>query len=173
MQAGYATAKSDFSVPTFLDGNGRQHYGSRQREAVVDRARSKNPCMYGCTWRGSREMSWSPVVEGRRSHGEVHGHTPMMNGRDKSDSFVVPEKRANKAAPAAAERVEERELAKGNSREQNASRTQRRANARSALARIRKVGHRDRKKRATLVRLCYVDSDGRLRVNTRGRSPVR
>ena len=49
-----------------------------------------------------------------------------MNERGKSDSPVVPAKPPNKVAHAAAEVVEERGLAKGNTDEQNAPRTQRR-----------------------------------------------
>ena len=60
-----------------------------------------------------------------------------MNEHDESDSPIVPWKQTNKAATAVAEPVEGRELAKGNSREQNASRTQCRNDAPSALERIR------------------------------------
>jgi RNA-directed DNA polymerase len=62
-----------------------------------------------------------------------------MNEHDESDSLIVPRKQANKTAKAAAEPVEGRGLAKGNSRELNASRTQRRNDAPSALERIREV----------------------------------
>ena len=59
-----------------------------------------------------------------------------MNGHRKSDSSVVPEKFPNKAGPkAVAEEMEGRELAKGNPRQQNASRTQRRHDAPGALER--------------------------------------
>ena len=54
-----------------------------------------------------------------------------------ASSDPTPRKQANKTAKAAAEPVEGRGLAKGNSREQNASRTQCRADAPSALERIR------------------------------------
>ena len=47
-----------------------------------------------------------------------------MNDRGKSDSRVVPAKLANKAGQPVAELVEERRLAKGNTGQQNASRTQ-------------------------------------------------
>ena len=75
-----------------------------------------------------------------------------MNEHDESDSLIVPGKQANKAARAAAEPVEGRGLAKGNSREQHASRTQCRNDAPSALERIR---------------------EGNLLVMTQGKSPVR
>ena len=47
-----------------------------------------------------------------------------MNERGKSDSPVVPAKPSNKVAAAAAEAVEGRGLAKGNTVQQNALRTQ-------------------------------------------------
>ena len=61
----------------------------------------------------------------------------MMHGRGKSDSSVVPEKPPNNAGEPGAEEGEGRGLAKGNSRERNALRTQRRAGALSALERVR------------------------------------
>ena len=63
----------------------------------------------------------------------------MMDDRGKSDSPVVPEKSPNKAAEPAAEAVEGRGLAKGNSPERNALRTQSRAGAPSALERVRQA----------------------------------
>jgi hypothetical protein len=77
-----------------------------------------------------------------------------MNEHDESDSFVVPQKQANKAARAAAESVEGRELAKGNSQETHASRTQSRNGAPGGLERIR-------------------ETSLRVSLSTQGRSPVR
>jgi len=76
----------------------------------------------------------------------------MMNGHGKSDSSVVPQKSPNKAGhEAAAEEVEGRELAKGNSRQQNAPRTQSRSGAHSALERVREEAAKDRKMRFTAL----------------------
>jgi group II intron reverse transcriptase/maturase len=75
----------------------------------------------------------------------------MMNGHGKSDSSVVPTKPPNKAALAVAEGLEGRGLAKGNSREQNALRTQGRASAQSALERVRRAVGKDRKQRLTAL----------------------
>jgi len=75
----------------------------------------------------------------------------MMDGRGKSDRSVVPEKRPNKAGRPAAEAVEGRGLAKGNSLGQNAFRTQRRADASSALERVREAARRDRRQRFTAL----------------------
>jgi RNA-directed DNA polymerase len=63
----------------------------------------------------------------------------MMDGRGKSDSLVVPEKPSNKAGRPVAERVEGRGLAKGNSLEGSACRTQGRESASSALERVRQA----------------------------------
>ncbi len=64
----------------------------------------------------------------------------MTNGRGKSDSSTVPTKPPNNAEGPAAEAVEGRGLAKGNSPERNAFRTQGREDAPSALERVRVPG---------------------------------
>jgi RNA-directed DNA polymerase len=87
----------------------------------------------------------------------------MMNGSGKSDSPIVPRKPPNKAEGPAAEVVEERGLAKGNSRGQNAPRTQgRTSGAPSALDRVRQAARKDRKQRFTAL-LHHVHDVGRLR----------
>ena len=63
----------------------------------------------------------------------------MMDGRGKSDRSIVPEKFSNKALAQAAEGMEGRDLAKGNLQERNASRTQSRTGAPSALERVRQA----------------------------------
>ena len=69
----------------------------------------------------------------------------MMNGHGKSDGPVVPEKSPNKAGhEAAAEEMEGRGLAKGNPRQQNASRTRSRSGAHSALERVREAAGKGR-----------------------------
>lgn len=75
----------------------------------------------------------------------------MMDERGKSDGSVVPGKLPNKAEEPAAEAVEGRGLAKGNSRERNALRTQRRDGATSALERVRQAARRDKKQRFTAL----------------------
>lgn len=75
----------------------------------------------------------------------------MMNGHGKSDGPIVLTKPPNKAVRAVAEGVEGRGLAKGNSREQNALRTQGRASAQSALERVRRAVGKDRKQRLTAL----------------------
>ena len=75
----------------------------------------------------------------------------MMYGDGKSDTAVVPRKLPNKAAEPAAEAVEGREVAKGNSDERNVLRTQCRESALSALDRVRDAARRDRKLRFTAL----------------------
>jgi hypothetical protein len=74
-----------------------------------------------------------------------------MNETRKSDSPAIPMKSPNKAGQSAAEGAEERGLAKGNLPQQNASRTQRRQGAPSALERVRLAAARDRKMRFTAL----------------------
>ncbi len=74
-----------------------------------------------------------------------------MNDREKSDGAVVPKKPPNKAERLAAEVVEGRAPAKGNTDEQNASRTQRRTDTPSALDRVHQAARGDRKQRFTAL----------------------
>jgi len=62
-----------------------------------------------------------------------------MNDIEKSDSVVVPLKRANKGDKPPAEPVEERTLAKGNAHQTTTTRTQRRDSVSSGLAGVRKA----------------------------------
>ena len=75
----------------------------------------------------------------------------MMNDGGKSDRPMVPTKLPNKAGRLAAEVVEGRGLAKGNTDQQNAPRTQRRTRAPSALDRVREAARRDRKAKFTAL----------------------
>ena len=75
----------------------------------------------------------------------------MMNGPRKSDRPVVPLKSPNKAGSPDAEEMEGRGLAKGNLPQQNASRTPSRADAPSALERVRQAAKRDSKMQFTAL----------------------
>src|SRR6266481_4419411 len=75
----------------------------------------------------------------------------MTNGPGKSDSSVVPEKSPNNAGQPVAEGTEGRGLAKGNLRQQNASRTPSRSNALSALEGVRQAAGKDKKLRFTAL----------------------
>ena len=75
-----------------------------------------------------------------------------MNGHGKSDRPVVPVKSPNNAGPEpVAEGMEGSGLAKGNLPQQNASRTPSRADAPSALERVRQAARADRKLRFTAL----------------------
>lgn len=75
----------------------------------------------------------------------------MKHGREKSDRVVVPAKSPNNAERSVAEAMEARTLAKGNSRERNAPRTQRRPSTPSALERVRQAAKKDRKQHFTAL----------------------
>ncbi len=74
-----------------------------------------------------------------------------MNDSEKSDERVVPTKSPNEAGMPAEEAMEGRRSAKGNTEEQNASRTQRRNSAPNALDRVLEAARRDRKKQFTAL----------------------
>src|SRR5208283_926245 len=74
-----------------------------------------------------------------------------MSAREKSDLSEVAEKRANKAASAAAELVERRDGAKENAELQSTVRTQSRAAVTQAQARIREAVIRNRQDRLTAL----------------------
>ena len=81
--------------------------------------------MHGIFMRENREIPDRPFLMVDGPHREGRGRKPVMNGQGKSDRPVVPAKLPNNAAPAAAaEVVEGRGLAKGNTDQQNAPRTQ-------------------------------------------------
>jgi RNA-directed DNA polymerase len=75
----------------------------------------------------------------------------MTNDSRQSHSPVVPGNPSNNAPERAAETGEERGLTKGNSPERTASRTQRRADAPSALERVRQAARRDSRQRFTAL----------------------
>ena len=75
-----------------------------------------------------------------------------MTERGKSDRPVVPKKSSNKGRPVrSAEGMEERGLAKGNSRRQTSHRAQDRERLQSALERIRQVAARDKETKFTTL----------------------
>jgi RNA-directed DNA polymerase len=86
----------------------------------------------------------------------------MMNDHGKSDRPAVPEKSPNNTGQPAAEGMEGRGLAKGNLRQQNASRTPSRTDVHSALERVRQAARRDKKMRFTAL-LHHVYDIDRLR----------
>jgi RNA-directed DNA polymerase len=75
----------------------------------------------------------------------------VKHGPGKSDRSVVPTTSPNKAGQPAAEAAEGRDLAKGNTAEQHAPRTQSRTRAPNALDRVREAAKKDKAKRFTAL----------------------
>ena len=75
----------------------------------------------------------------------------MMHGPEKSDSAIVATKPANKAASAAAERVERRAGTEGNAEQSRTQRTQRRASVSPGLDRVRDAARQRKKERFTAL----------------------
>jgi hypothetical protein len=108
--------------------------------------------MRGISMRENREIPCpSADDESGGRVGKAAGRTPMMYRQGKSDSSVVPTKAPNNAAATAAEGPEGRELAKRNTGQSTAFRTQSRGDAPSALDRVREVARRDRQVRFTAL----------------------
>ena len=74
--------------------------------------------------------------------GKVTSQKPAVYADEKSDNSVVPEKLSNNGF-CSAETMEERELAKGNSEQPSAPRTQSRTSALSGLLAVRQAARRD------------------------------
>ena len=143
--------------------NRRQHGRERHRKLSAGPARSEAPCTRGIFLDGNREVPKLLGADGASGRiGKADGRTLMMNDSGKSDRPVVPGKSPNKAGQTAAEVMEGRGLAKGNTNQQNASRTQSRKSAPSALERVRQAARKDRRKKFTAL-LHHVTVD-RLRV---------
>jgi hypothetical protein len=75
----------------------------------------------------------------------------MMHRQEQSDSSVRPKKSSNKAGRPVAEGLQERELAKRNSRQSTALRTQGRVRVLRGLEQIRQVAQRDTEVRFTAL----------------------
>ncbi len=71
-------------------------------------AESKTWCMYGNFKRENREIPSAPRLRSRGRLVNLTEGTANMYADGKSDDFIVPSTRANKAATAVAESVEER-----------------------------------------------------------------
>jgi RNA-directed DNA polymerase len=81
----------------------------------------------------------------------------MMHGRGKSDPVIGAVKPANKAAPTAAELVEQRPGAEGNASQQSAHRAQDRESVSQALERIRHAARSAVRRQAPKVRAVCIN----------------
>ena len=96
-----------------------------QGESDVTPTESKTTRTVGNFPRGSREIPETSISSEMDRSEKARCHTSDMHVSGKSDSLVVPEKRANKAGlPTAAESVEERRLTKENAEQSILVRTQ-------------------------------------------------
>lgn len=131
----------------------------RNRQSSGGPARSQTRSTCGTSSRENREIPRSPARDGAAGRtGKAIGRTPVMYDQGKSDRPIVPAKLPNNAGQPAAEVVEGRGLAKGSTDEQNASRTQCRTSAPSALDRVREVAARNKGMQFTAL-LHHVDID--------------
>ena len=129
------------------------------REPPADPARSKNLSMYGTSMRENRETPRSPdhmIRVGTLREGQWP--KPEMHGRGESDRPVLPAKAPNKAGQPAAEALEERGLAKGNTGSETHPGLSAGTGVSSGLDRVRQAARRDKDARFTAL-LHHVDVD--------------
>lgn len=108
--------------------------------------------MRGNSSHGNREVLFPPAADGAAGRaGKGASPKPATNGSGKSDRLVVPKNSPNKAGSSVAEAGEGRSLAKENTDEQNAPRTQCRKSAPSALDRVREAARRNKEARFTAL----------------------
>jgi RNA-directed DNA polymerase len=84
------------------------------RKPPMDAAESKTLSMRGNSMHGNRETLETPAPHGEGRSEKAECRTADMHVSRESDGPIVPEKRANKAGPPAAESVEGRGPTKGN-----------------------------------------------------------
>jgi len=109
--------------------------------------------------RENREISPPPGGGAPGRIGKAEGRNPMTHGGEKSDGSIVPAKSPNNAGRPAAEAVEGRDPAKGNSGQADTCRTQSRSQSvSSGLDRVRETARRNKEARFTAL-LHHVDVD--------------
>jgi hypothetical protein len=113
--------------------------------------------MYGVSMRENREIPRSPVglIAGQAAQARP-GRNPGMHEGGKSDSPVVPAKPPNKAGKPAAEVVEERGLAEGNTDGLTCPGRRAGSGVSSGLDRVREVARKDKDARFSAL-LHHVD----------------
>lgn len=102
-----------FGMPMLLsEAEGNTEHGVI-RQSCSDPARSETLCTSGSPSHRNWEISAVPGAQASSGAGKAKSRNPAVNGAEKSDTSVVPEKLSNKG-PVPAEIVEERDVAKGN-----------------------------------------------------------
>src|SRR5664280_930353 len=137
----------------------------------MDPTQSENPCMYTNLY--AREQG-DPMVtrEKRETDGSLRqgqGRNPEMHDHGKSDSPIVPAKPSNKAGQPAAERVEGRGLAKGNTEGKTRAGHRAGTGGSSALDGVRRIAATE--KDAKFTALMHHISIDRLRAAYRALNP--
>ena len=123
-----------------------------QREWLFDVTESETPGTCGNSMRENRETPRTPASDGPAGRPEkAKGRTSGVYVSGESDDSIVPAKRANKAADAAAESVEGRESTKGNTDQTAADRAQNRKPASPGRRGVRAAARRDKELRFTTL----------------------
>ncbi len=97
-------------VVQVAEGNIVRAYDGKRKTSTAE---SKTWCMYGNSKRENREIPTAPWRQRRGRSANLTEGTAGTHAAGKSDDSIVPSTRANKAATAVAESVEERESPKG------------------------------------------------------------
>src|ERR1035437_5656078 len=114
------------------------------RKPCVDPARSETLGMSGSFLHRSWEISSAPEPQGAGGTGKAESRKPVVYADEKSDTPIRPEKLPNKGM-LPAEATEERGVAKGNTNQTPASRTQSRNHGASrGLEGVREAARRDK-----------------------------
>ncbi len=134
----------EFGMPMLLsEAEGNTEHGVT-RQSCSDPARSETLCTSGSPSHRNWEISAVPGAQAPGGAGKAKSRNPAVNGAEKSDTSVVPEKPSNKGS-SPAEIVEERGVAKGNTNKPPASRTQSRTSGASmGLEGVREAARRNK-----------------------------
>ena len=134
----------EFGMPMLLsEAEGNTEHGVI-RQSCSDPARSETLCTSGSPSHRNWEISAVPGAQAPGGAGKAKSRNPAVNGAEKSDTSVVPEKPSNKGS-SPAEIVEERGVAKGNTNKPPASRTQSRTSGASmGLEGVREAARRNK-----------------------------
>src|SRR5262245_17902614 len=115
-------------MPTPCERREGHTHGDVNRESSEDPAESKTLRMRGHSMHGNREIPSLFADDDAADRPEkVISRTSGVHGEGKSDSRIVPKNQSNKGQGGPAETGEGRRLAKGNSQQNDQSRTQCRA----------------------------------------------
>ena len=124
------------------------------RESLVDPARSENPCTHEVLRArepGGPTITHGGCLAGVGREGNAYGGKPLMHGRGKSESPVIPAKSSNKPGVSGAEAVEGRGFAKENADSETRPGRSAGLSVSTDLDRVRQVARRDKDARFTAL----------------------